>query len=125
MKNLIKILVFTGIVFSQEKTYTFTESEILGFTKQITDLQLAVCLDSLTIKDLESIIKLLEQNAQTDSLIITNKDLSIDVLKERSEILEKKVKLVKPSWYENKWLYFTYGVIMTATSVNLAGQIVK
>ena len=66
-----------------------------------------------------------EQNAQTDSLIITNKDLSIEVLKERSEILEKKVKLVKPSWYENKWLYFTYGVIMTATSVNLAGQIVN
>ena len=74
---------------------------------------------------MESIIKLLEQNAQTDSLIIVNKNLSIDVLKERSEILEKKVKLVKPSWYENKWLYFTYGVIMTATSVNLAGQIVN
>ena len=25
------------------------------------------------------------------------------------KLLEKKVKLVKPSWYENKWLYFVYG----------------
>ena len=125
MKNLIKILLFVGMVISQEKTFTFTESEILGFTKQITDLQVKDSLNTKTIKDLNSIIKLLEQNAQTDSLIIANKDLSIEVLKERSEILEKKVKLVKPSWYENKWLYFTYGVIMTATSVNLAGQIVN
>ena len=38
--------------------------------------------------------------------------------------LEQKVKLVRPKWYENKWLYFTYGVLMTATSVRLAGQIV-
>jgi hypothetical protein len=113
------------VIFSQEKTFTFTESEILGFTKQITDLQVKDSLNTKTIKDLESIMKLLEQNAQTDSLIIANKDLSIQVLKERSEILEKKVKLVKPSWYENKWLYFTYGVIMTVTSVNLAGQIVQ
>ena len=93
MKNLIKILLFVGVVFSQEKTFTFTESEILGFTKQITDLQVKDSLNTKTIKDLESIMKLLEQNAQTDSLIIANKDLSIQVLKERSEILEKKVKL--------------------------------
>ena len=90
MKNLIKILLFVGVVFSQEKTFTFTESEILGFTKQITDLQVKDSLNTKTIKDLESIMKLLEQNAQTDSLIIANKDLSIQVLKERSEILEKK-----------------------------------
>ena len=51
MKNLIKILLFTGIVFSQEKTYTFTESEILGFTKQITDLQVKDSLNTKTIKD--------------------------------------------------------------------------
>jgi hypothetical protein len=23
--------------------------------------------------------------------------------------------MVKPSWYENKWLYFTYGAIISAT----------
>ena len=81
MKNLIKILLLVGVVFSQEKTFTFTESEILGFTKQITDLQVKDSLNTKTIKDLNSIIKLLEQNAQTDSLIIANKDLSIEVLK--------------------------------------------
>lgn len=124
MKNLIKILLFFGIVFSQGKTYTFTESEILGFTKQITDLQVKDSLNATTIADLNSIINLLEQNAQTDSLIIINKTLTIDVLKERSDILEQKVKLVKPSWYENKWLYFTYGVVATSTSVWLTGQLV-
>ena len=34
-----------------------------------------------------------------------------------------KVKVVKPKWHENKWLWFVYGVGATAISVNLAGQI--
>ena len=41
-----------------------------------------------------------------------------------NKLLEQKVKLVQPKWYENKWLYFTFGVALTATSVKLAGQIV-
>ena len=48
----------------------------------------------------------------------------INLLKDTTKLLEQKVKLVQPKWYENKWLYFTYGVLMTATSVKLAGQIV-
>ena len=43
---------------------------------------------------------------------------------DKQAVVEQKVKLVRPKWYENKWLYFTYGVLMTATSVKLAGQIV-
>ena len=49
--------------------------------------------------------------------------LDLDTLN-YSKLLEQKVQLVKPKWYENKWIYFTYGVLMTATSVRLAGQIV-
>ena len=37
---------------------------------------------------------------------------------------KKQIKLVRPKWYENKWLYFTYGVIATSVSVKLAGEIV-
>ena len=111
MKNLIKILLFisVGVVFSQEKTYNFTEKQILGFTKEITDLQVKDSLNTKIINDLNSIIKELEESAQTDSVIVVNKDKTIADLKEKSKLIEKKVKLVKPSWYENKWLYFVYG----------------
>ena len=123
MKNLIKILLLVGLVFSQEKTYNFTEKEVLGFTKEITDLQVKDSLNTKIINDLNSIIKNLEESAQTDSVIIVNKDKTIADLEEKSKLIEKKVKLVKPSWYENKWLYFTYGVVSVVVPVYLAGQV--
>ena len=123
MKNLIKILLLVGLVFSQEKTYNFTEKQILGITKEITDLQVKDSLNTKIINDLNSIIKNLEESAQTDSVIIVNKDKTIADLEEKSKLIEKKVKLVKPSWYENKWLYFTYGVVSVAVPVYLAGQL--
>ena len=123
MKNLIKILLLVGLVFSQEKTYNFTEKEVLGFTKEITDLQVKDSLNTKIINDLNSIIKELEESAQIDSVIVVNKDKTIADLKEKSKLLEKKVKLVKPSWYENKWLYFTYGVVSVVVPVYLAGQL--
>ena len=33
------------------------------------------------------------------------------------------IKIVKPKWYENKWIWFGLGVGFTTSSVYLAGQI--
>ena len=38
------------------------------------------------------------------------------------ELTETKVKLVKPSWYENKWLYFGYGSVLTYAVLALVEQ---
>ena len=48
------------------------------------------------------------------------------MLEEDLAITEKKAKLVKSSWYENKWLYFGYGATLTyavLTLVNKTGNI--
>lgn len=127
MRYLIYILLI-GSLFSQEvnetKTYTFTEEEVLGFTNTIKELELKDSLNVSLVDDLESQIKLFEENSVVDSMLIANKTLQINLLKDTNKLLEQKVKLVRPKWYENKWLYFTYGVVLTATSVKLAGQIV-
>ena len=127
MRYFIYILLL-GTLFSQEvnetKTYTFTEEEVLGFTNTIKELELKDSLNVSLVDDLESQIKLFEENSVVDSMLIANKTLQINLLKDTNKLLEQKVKLVQPKWYENKWLYFTYGVVLTATSVKLAGQIV-
>ena len=128
MRYFIYILLM-GALFSQEvvdepKTYTFTEEEVLGFTNEIKELQLKDSLNVSLVMDLEEQIKLYEENSYIDSMLIANKTTQIGLLKDTNKLLEQKVKLVRPKWYENKWLYFTYGVLMTATSVKLAGQIV-
>ena len=127
MRYLIYILLI-GSLFSQDviepKTYTFTEEEVLGFTNTIKELELKDSLNVSLVMDLESQIKLYEETSVIDSMLIANKTTQLNLLKDTNKLLEQKVKLVQPKWYENKWLYFTYGVLMTATSVRLAGQIV-
>ena len=127
MRYIIYILLIGGL-FAQDvvetKTYTFTEEEVLGFTNTIKELELKDSLNVSLVMDLESQLQLFEENSVIDSMLIANKTNQINLLKDTTKLLEQKVKLVQPKWYENKWLYFTYGVLMTATSVRLAGQIV-
>jgi hypothetical protein len=127
MRYIIYILLLGGL-FAQEvdttKTYTFTEEEVLGFTNTIMELELKDSLNISLVGDLESQLQLFEENSAIDSMLIANKTLQINLLKDTNELLEQKVKLVQPKWYENKWLYFTFGVVATAGSVKLAGQIV-
>ena len=127
MRYIIYIL-FVGLLFAQDiqepKTYSFTEEQVLGFTNAIKELELKDSLNVSLVEDYEAMVKRLESTAAIDSMLIANKTTQINLLKDTNKLLEQKVKLVQPKWYENKWLYFTFGVALTATSVKLAGQIV-
>jgi len=128
MRHIIYIL-FVGLLFAQDiqepKTYSFTEDQVLGFTNAIKELELKDSLNVSLVSDYEVMVKRLEATAAIDSMLIANKTFQISLLKDTNKLLEQKVKLVKPKWYENRWLYFTFGVALTATSVKLAGQIVN
>ena len=127
MRYIIYIL-FVGLLFAQDiqepKTYSFTEDQVLGFTNAIKELELKDSLNVSLVSDYEAMVKRLEATAVIDSMLIANKTTQLTLLKDTNKLLEQKVKLVQPKWYENKWLYFTFGVALTATSVKLAGQIV-
>ena len=50
-----------------------------------------------------------------------------NIEREVHEVFKPKMidlKEVKPKWYENKWLWFGLGVVCTAGSVKLAGEII-
>ena len=124
----ITYILFVGLLFAQDiqepKTYSFTEEQVLGFTNAIKELELKDSLNVSLVSDYEAMVKRLEATAAIDSMLIANKTTQLNLLKDTNKLLEQKVKLVRPKWYENKWLYFTFGVALTATSVKLAGQIV-
>ena len=123
MRYFIYIL-FLGLLFGQDgKTFTFTEEEVLGFTNKIKELELKDSLHVSLVGDLEKQISLLEENAKSDSLIIDFRTQQLQLQKETINLYKEKVKVVKPKWHENKWLWFVYGVGATAISVNLAGQL--
>ena len=96
------------------------------------------CLSEEETKDLFNNIQECEFNLDKYQKLNLNLDDQIkiyiekDILNEqKSQLLNKKIKLyddlvkeVKPKWYENKWMWFGLGVVFTAGSVKLAGEII-
>jgi len=78
---------------------TLTKEQADNLVNNIQELQIKA--DSLSISD----------SLKTLEIDLLNE--KIDSLEEDVALTEKKAKLVKASWYENKWLYFTYGAILS------------
>ena len=96
---------------------TFTQEEALEMIKQrdaqwegkIEKADLLIASQKVLITDYEGLVGKLEDQANVDSLIIVAKGKQIEALKAQNEANVKMAGLAKPSWYENKWLYFGYG----------------
>ena len=100
------ILLFLSIGLSQT---TFTDEEMINLENDFIYLENKV--DSLAYQDS---LKTIEIGLLEEELKLTNEQLTLT---------EKKVKLVKPSWWENKWLYFGYGATLSYAVFTLIDQI--
>ena len=109
------ILLLSIPLFGQT---TYTEAEALEMIKQrdaqweskLGKLQDIDRVKTIQISQYEDLVKELEDQANLDSLIIVAKGKQMEALKAQNEANVKMAGLAKPSWYENKWLYFGYGV---------------
>ena len=105
----VLILLMLSVGYTQ---VTLTQEQADNIAKNIQELQIKA--DSLSVSD----------SLKTLEIDLLNK--KITMLEEDLVITEKKAKLVKPSWYENKWLYFGYGATLSyavITIINKAGNI--
>ena len=116
--KLLSILLIFSFVFTQEPCEgTCLSQEELGGI--INDM------DSLKF-DLNKQLKL---NNNLNSQIykyIQNDSLNLSLINDYKNQLvwkEEMIDLVKPKWYDNKYLWFFGGMIITSGAVYLAGQI--
>jgi len=108
------ILLISIPLFGQT---TYTEAEALEMIKQrdaqweskLSKLESIDSVKTIQIGQYEELIGELVTLSKTDSTLLSKKDEQIESLKEQNEANEELAKLAKPSWYENKWLYFGYG----------------
>ena len=125
MKKLILMLTMFGLLFSQDKVYTFSEEEVVNMGNKVKDLQTTVENQTEQLGIYDELIKKYENQTQIDSMLLSFKTQQVNILKDREVLYEKQIKLIKPKWYENKWMYFTFDVIATSNSIKLAGEIVN
>ena len=117
MYRLLLILLLS-FSFTQEvcEGTCFSEQEVVNITNNIKELQFNVEKYKEIEVNLNSQIQTyIEQEKLNESLISD--------YKKQLEFKEEIIDLVKPKWYDNKYLWFFGGIIITSGSVYLAGQI--
>ena len=118
MVTKLFILLLISFTFTQEpcEGTCFSEEEVLNITNNIKELQ----FDVEKYKEIEvNLNSQIYMYIQQDSL---NESLISDY-KKQLQWKEEMIDLVKPKWYDNKYLWFFGGIIITSGSVYLAGQI--
>ena len=117
MYKLFFILLMS-FTFTQEACdgTCFSEEEVVNITNNIKELQ----FDVEKYKEIE-----INLNSQIQTYLEQeklNQEL-INDYKKQLEMSEEMIKLVKPKWHENKYLWFFGGMIITSGSVYDGGSI--
>ena len=123
MKLAVKILKYFLISFfvlSVASSQSYTQAEVLEMIKE-RDLQWEGKVDNANnliasqkevIDDSDKLIKELESQVKTDSLLLFKKSEQIELLKERDEANQKMIRLVKPRLWEHRYLWFAVGIYL-------------
>ena len=126
MNKLLTILLIFSFVFTQEpcEGTCYTPEEEQNIELHISTIEQDNKLNLEKITELESMIKLYKEKDLNNQVWLDLQIQKNQLLDDRIKLYNDLVKEVKPKWYENKWLWFGLGVICTAGSVKLAGEIV-
>ncbi len=113
--KLISILLMLSILLPQ-KTYEFTEEEVQSLYSSIQELEFADSTNQKIIENLNEQIYMYIHQTKIDSTIIDN-------LNEQIELKNDMIKNIKPKWYDNKYLWYSYGILSMIVPIWAIGQI--
>ena len=115
LKKLLSILLIISILLPQ-KTYEFTEEEVQSLYTSIQELENS---DSNNQKIIENLNGQIYMYIHSDSLY----QGQIEQYEKQIELQKAMIKEVKPKWYDNKYLWFGYGVLSMILPVWAVGQV--
>ena len=126
IKKIVLILLCFSFVLTQEPCIgtCYTEEEEQNIELHISTIEQNNKLNLVKIKELEDMIKLYEEKDKYSQVYLKLQIQKNKLLDDRIKLYNDLVKEVKPKWYENKWLWFSLGVITTAGSIKIAGELV-
>ena len=95
LQSFLKILLLSNIALGQ---VTLSKEEVRNIANKIDSLQ---TLDSLN----NSIILDYKDKVKYDSLVVAELEQQIKTHEETIKLLGNKITLVKPRWYESKYVW--------------------
>ena len=111
-------ILLMSFTFTQEpcEGTSFSEEEVVNITNNIKELEFKLEKGLEIEANLNSQIQTYIEQERLNQLLVED-------YKKQLEMSELMIKLVKPKWHENKYLWFFGGILITSGSVYLAGQI--
>jgi hypothetical protein len=121
MKQLLVALLLgvSSIVYSQD-TLQIPQTELEEFFLALDTLRTQDSVKTVLIQELEFEIKLHEQLAKQDSLIILYKDQEIRLLNEEIDLYVYRLDKVD-KWYNRPWVGVAGGFLGTMFLINTIG----
>ena len=121
MKQLLVALLLgvSSIIYSQD-TLQIPQTELEEFFLALDTLHTQDSVKTVLIQELEFEIKLHEQLAKQDSLIILYKDQEIRLLNEEIDLYVYRLDKVD-KWYNRPWVGVTGGFLGTMFLINTIG----
>tara|TARA_Y100000590_G_C15583820_1_gene963387 strand:- start:624 stop:956 length:333 start_codon:yes stop_codon:yes gene_type:complete len=99
IRKLFIIFFFSlCFLFPNEETITLSSDEMTKLVEKIEKLQ----------SDISIYMDIVKQ----DSITISKQDSLIWVLNKKYELCEERLVEVEPKIWENKWMYFLYGIVV-------------
>ena len=90
------------------------------FTQEPCD---GTCLSEEETKNLFNNVQELEFNLEKANTLNLEYESLVKDYETQIKLKDEMIELVKPKWYDSKYLWFLGGVLVTSGSVYLAGQI--
>lgn len=94
----------------------FTTTEVVNIANTIKSLQNRDTVQAKMILELKAQTGMWRQLHAQDSVQMSYKDLKIAVLNEKIDFYKDYTGLVKPKWYDSKFVWFMFGSLMVLAS---------
>lgn len=104
-----KLVLFFILLFGTINIAYCQDNETTELYNTIQSLEILDSLNTIQIESQSYKIKLYQEQAVQDSLLLLNKDREIRIANQEADIYKKYANLYKPKWYENKHLWFFLG----------------
>ena len=114
-KKLFILLISISVIFPQQ-TFEFTEEEVIELYSAIQNLEHSDSLNQKIIENLNEQIYMYIQQTNIDSTIIEN---YIEQLKLKEDLIRE----LKPKWHENKYIWYSMGVLSMIVPIWGIGQL--
>ena len=118
--KILKYFLISFFVLSVASSQSYTQKDVLEIIKErdlqwegkIENANNLIISQKKVIDDSDNLIKELESQVKTDSLLLLKKSEQIELLKDRDKANEKMIRLVKPKLWEHRYLWFAVGLYL-------------